>query len=67
MEPDMKRFRELVREFARRIDAQDLIEYALLAAFIGLAAAASTGLVGLSLDDWYTAVSGSIALLRTTL
>lgn len=63
----MKTISALVAECRRRTEGQDLIEYALLAAFIGLAAAASTGLVGASLDGWYEAVSGSIALLRTTL
>jgi Flp pilus assembly pilin Flp len=53
--------------FVRQADGQDLIEYALLAAFIALAAAASTGLVGLELNNWYTAVSASIALLPTSL
>jgi Flp pilus assembly pilin Flp len=48
-------------------EGQDLIEYALLAAFIALAVAASTGLVGTNLANWYTAVAGSIALLPTSL
>ena len=61
----MKTVFELVNELRRRDEGQDLIEYALLAAFIGLAAAASTGLVGTSLDGWYTDVSTSIDALPT--
>ena len=63
----MKTIFALLDECRRGTEGQDLIEYALLAAFIGLAAAASTGLVGASLDGWYEAVSGSIALFPTTL
>jgi Flp pilus assembly pilin Flp len=44
---------------------QDLIEYALLAAFLSLAAAGGAAAVGLSLDGWYTAVSGTIDTMNT--
>lgn len=51
--------KNLVR-FRRENDGQDLIEYALLAAFISLAVVAGTIQLGVSLDDWYTAVANFI-------
>jgi len=67
MESTMNIVWNIARRFFRKTDGQDLIEYALLAAFIALAVAASTGLVGIELNNWYTAVSASIALLPTSL
>ena len=57
----------IARRWVRKTDGQDLIEYALLAAFIALAVMASTGLVGNALSDWYTAVSASSALFPTSM
>jgi len=39
---------------------QDLIEYALIATFVSLVAAAGATLLGASLDGWYTAVSTKV-------
>ena len=51
----------LMRRFLRQTHGQDLMEYALLAAFISLAAcAAATGLGG-SLNAWYDAFGSEVA------
>jgi len=55
--------REVINRFRQETAGQDLIEYALLAAFIGIAAAGATGLVGTELNDWYTALSVSISTI----
>lgn len=39
---------------------QDLIEYALLATFVSLVAIVGATALGLSLDSWYSAVSGEV-------
>ena len=41
-------------------EGQDLIEYALIATFVSLVAAAGATLLGTSLDGWYTAVSTKV-------
>ena len=50
----------LFTRFVREESGQDLIEYALLAGFVSLVAAAGATLVGTSLNNWYTALSGVI-------
>lgn len=62
----MRDLRTLITRLATESDGQDLIEYALLASFIGLAAASATGIVGLAIDGWYTATGGTIATWTTT-
>lgn len=57
--------KSLIVRFVREEQGQDLIEYALLAAFLSLAAAGGATLVGISLDGWYTAVSGTIDTMAT--
>jgi len=52
--------KSLIVRFVREEQGQDLIEYALLAAFLSLAAAGGAAAVGVSLDGWYTDVSGTI-------
>ena len=52
--------KSLFNRFVREEQGQDLIEYALLATFISLVASAGATLAGISLDNWYTAVSTSI-------
>jgi pilus assembly protein Flp/PilA len=47
--------------FVRDDKGQDLIEYALLAAGIALAAALAVGLVGTALNGWYSGVSTSVS------
>lgn len=39
---------------------QDLIEYALLGGFVSLAAIAGATLLGVSLNDWYSAVATTV-------
>jgi pilus assembly protein Flp/PilA len=50
----------LLTRLIRDEQGQDLIEYALLATFVSLVAIGGATLLGTSLDDWYTAVSGSV-------
>jgi Flp pilus assembly pilin Flp len=47
----------LITRFVREEEGQDLIEYALIATFVSLVAAIGAGLLGTSLNNWYTAVS----------
>ena len=56
-----KLFTRLVRED----EGQDLIEYALLAAFLSLVAAGGAAVVGANLDTWYTGIGGTIAGMNT--
>ena len=46
---------------------QDLIEYALLASFRSVAAAAGATLAGDALNDWYTALEGKVRSMITAL
>ena len=52
--------KNLIVRFVREEAGQDLIEYALIASFVSLAAGVGANLLGSSLDGWYTAVSGSV-------
>ena len=56
---------QLLIRLLRDDQGQDLIEYALLAAFLSLAAAAGATIVGTSLDTWYTALGGTIDGMNT--
>ncbi len=51
-----KLFVRLVKED----EGQDLIEYAMLAAFVSLVAIVGATALGISLDAWYTAVAGVV-------
>jgi Flp pilus assembly pilin Flp len=51
---------KLIARFVREEAGQDLIEYALIATFVSLVAAAGATLLGNSLNGWYTAVSGKV-------
>ncbi len=46
-------------------EGQDLIEYALLAAFLSLVAAGGAALVGTNLNTWYNGIGGTIASMNT--
>ena len=46
-------------------EGQDLIEYALLAAFLSLVAAGGAVMVGTSLDTWYQNLSGTIDTMNS--
>jgi pilus assembly protein Flp/PilA len=54
--------KNLVARFVRNEEGQDLIEYALLATLIALAAAVGAGALGTNLNTWFnnlaTKVSG---------
>jgi pilus assembly protein Flp/PilA len=52
--------KNLIRRLVREEEGQDLIEYALIATFVSLVAAAGATLLGASLDGWYTAVSTKV-------
>ena len=50
----------LLARLVREDEGQDLIEYAMLAAFVSLVAIVGATALGISLDGWYTAVSGTV-------
>jgi len=52
--------KNLIARVVREEDGQDLIEYALIATFVSLVAAAGATLLGASLNNWYTAVSTKV-------
>jgi Flp pilus assembly pilin Flp len=52
--------KKLIARFVREDGGQDLIEYALIATFVSLAAALGAQALGGSLNGWYNAVSGSV-------
>jgi Flp pilus assembly pilin Flp len=52
--------KNLIARFVREEEGQDLIEYALIATFVSLVAAAGATALGLSLDGWYNAVSTKV-------
>ena len=54
----------LITRFVREEHGQDLIEYALIATFVSLVAAAGATALGTSLNDWYNAVSGSVDKMK---
>jgi pilus assembly protein Flp/PilA len=55
-----RQMQKLMTRFVREEDGQDLIEYALIATFVSLVAAAGATALGTSLNGWYNAVSGSV-------
>jgi pilus assembly protein Flp/PilA len=56
----------IVTRFVREEQGQDLIEYALIATFVSLVAAAGATLLGTSLNGWYTAVSGKVDTMKAS-
>ncbi len=57
--------KHLITRLLREDDGQDLIEYALLAAFLSLVAAGGAVMVGTSLDTWYTNLAGTITTMSS--
>ena len=55
--------KNLLSRLIHEDEGQDLIEYALLAAFLSLVAAGGATLVGTSLNTWYTSLSGTIGAM----
>ena len=49
--------------FVREDEGQDLIEYALLATFINIAAAVGATAANVELNAWYNALEGRIATM----
>jgi Flp pilus assembly pilin Flp len=50
----------LISRFIRDDQGQDLIEYALLGAFVSLAAVAGATILGTGLNNWYTELGNAI-------
>jgi Flp pilus assembly pilin Flp len=54
------RMKSLIGRFVREDQGQVLIEYALLATFLSLAAAVGAGAAGTALDGWYNAIGSKV-------
>lgn len=52
--------KSLIVRFVREDQGQDLIEYALLASFLSVAAAAGATAAGAKLDAWYLALEAKV-------
>ena len=52
--------KSLFVRFVREEAGQDLIEYALIAAFVSLVASAGATALGTSLNSWYSAVGTGV-------
>jgi pilus assembly protein Flp/PilA len=57
--------KSLFTRFVRDDQGQDLIEYALLAAFVSLAAAVGAGLLGTALNGWFNEVATEVNSFTT--
>ena len=57
--------KNVIVRFIREDAGQDLIEYALLGAFVSLAAAVGAQALGTSLNNWYTNIGTGIDSLPT--
>lgn len=53
--------RQMITRFVRDDEGQDLIEYALLAAFIALACVLAMTAVGTSVNDLFTSIQKQLA------
>ncbi len=56
----------LITRFVHEEEGQDLIEYALIATFVSLVAAAGAQALGTSLNEWYGAVAGKVDTMKTS-
>ena len=52
--------KSMIVRFVREDQGQDLIEYALLATFLSMAAALGAGAAGQALDGWYDSIGGKV-------
>jgi Flp pilus assembly pilin Flp len=59
--------KSLMVRFIREDQGQDLIEYALLASFLSVAAAVGATAAGEALDDWYNALEGKVQDMITAI
>lgn len=57
--------KNLIVRFVREEEGQDIIEYALLAAFISIVAATTLGLIGTDVSNIYTKVNTQTTLADT--
>ena len=53
----------VITTFIRDEQGQDLIEYALLGAFVSLAAVAGATILGTGLNNWYTELGNAITAM----
>jgi Flp pilus assembly pilin Flp len=53
--------KNLIARFVREEAGQDLIEYAILGAFVSLAAYGGANMLGTNLNSWYTSVAGVVS------
>ena len=53
--------KNLIARFVREEEGQDLIEYALLATLIALAAGVGAALLGTNLNTWYNNMAGKVS------
>jgi pilus assembly protein Flp/PilA len=63
-EEHMKR---LIVRFVREDEGQDLIEYALLATFVSVAAAVGATAAGTQLNGWYNALASTVSGMAASL
>ena len=59
--------KSLIVRFAKEDQGQDLIEYALLAAFVSVAAAIGATAAGVELNNWYSALGTKVKNMQTGL
>ncbi len=59
--------KSLIVRLVREDKGQDLIEYALLATFLSIAAAVGATAAGLQLNDWYLALEAEIIAMIATI
>ena len=55
--------KSLIVRFVREEQGQDLIEYALLATFLSIAAAVGATAAGVQLNAWYNALAAEITTM----
>ena len=61
-----KIMKHLFNRFVREEQGQDLVEYALLVAFVSLAAVAGATVLGTGLNAWYNTIGGAVASMDAT-
>jgi Flp pilus assembly pilin Flp len=55
----------LMGRFVREDEGQDLIEYALLGAFVSIAAVVGANFLGTKLKGWYTGIGATVGTMST--
>jgi pilus assembly protein Flp/PilA len=59
--------KHLIVRFVREDEGQDLIEYALLATFVSVAAAVGATAAGTELNGWYNALASKVSGMAASL